>query len=66
MQPANASSVPCAEKIPDRVLILGTRNLRAVLAEYRAHYHTARPPQSIEQRNQRDALRAIHHCSSQA
>ena len=27
----------------DRVLILGQRHLRAVLAEYQAHYNMARP-----------------------
>jgi putative transposase len=34
----------------DRVLILGESHLRAVLAEYQAHYNTARPHQGIAQR----------------
>ena len=32
------------------LLILGERHLRAVLAEYQAHYNTARPHQGIAQR----------------
>jgi hypothetical protein len=32
------------------MLILGERHLRAVLAEYQAHYNTARPHQGIAQR----------------
>ena len=34
----------------DRVLILGESHLRAVLAEYQAHYNTARPHQGIARR----------------
>ena len=34
----------------DRMLILGEAHLRAVLAEYQAHYNTARPHQGIAQR----------------
>ena len=34
----------------DRVLILGETHLRSVLAEYQAHYNTARPHQGIAQR----------------
>jgi transposase InsO family protein len=34
----------------DRVLILGQAHLRTVLAEYQAHYNTARPHQGIAQR----------------
>jgi transposase InsO family protein len=34
----------------DRSLILGERQLRAVLAEYKEHYNTARPHQGIGQR----------------
>ena len=34
----------------DRVLILGEGHLRAVLADYQAHYNTARPHQGIAQR----------------
>jgi putative transposase len=44
----------------DRMLILGERHLRAVLAEYHLHYNTARPHQGIAQRvpdGEHDALR---------
>jgi putative transposase len=34
----------------DRMLILGERHLRAVLAEHQAHYNPARPHQGIAQR----------------
>jgi transposase InsO family protein len=34
----------------DRLLILGEAHLRTVLAEYQAHYNTARPHQGIAQR----------------
>ena len=34
----------------DRMLILGERHLRAVLAEYRKHYNTARPSPGVAQR----------------
>jgi putative transposase len=34
----------------DQILILGEAHLRAVLAEYQAHYNTARPHQGIDQR----------------
>src|SRR5437764_15024376 len=33
----------------DHVLILGERQLRAVLTDYQAHYNTARPHQGIAQ-----------------
>ena len=45
----------------DRMLILGERHLRAVLAGYQAHYNTARPHQGIAQRvpdDEPDAPRA--------
>ena len=45
----------------DRVLILGETHLRSVLAEYQAHYNTARPHQGIARRvpaDERDAHRA--------
>src|SRR5438309_759920 len=38
----------------DRVLITGERHLRSVLAEYQAHYNTARPHQGIAQRTPDD------------
>jgi putative transposase len=34
----------------DRMLILGERHLRSVLAEYQVHYNAARPNQGITQR----------------
>jgi putative transposase len=34
----------------DRMLILGERHLRSVMAEYQVHYNTARPHQGIAQR----------------
>jgi putative transposase len=37
-------------ELPGRILILGERHLRGVLAEYQAHYNTARPHQGIAQR----------------
>ena len=42
----------------DRVLILSEQHLRAVLAEYQAHYNTARPHQGIAQRVPDDELDA--------
>ena len=45
----------------DRVLILGEQHLHAVLAEYQAHYSTARPHQGIAQHvpdDERDGPRA--------
>ena len=43
------------------MLILGEAHLRSVLAEYQAHYNTARPHQGIAQRvpaDERDPHRA--------
>ena len=37
-------------ELPDRMLILDERHLRAVLAHYQAHYNMARPHQGIAQR----------------
>jgi putative transposase len=37
-------------ELPGRMLILGERHLRSVLAEYQVHYNTARPHQGIAQR----------------
>ena len=48
-------------ELPDRMLILGERHLRAVLADYQAHYNMARPHQGIAQRvpdGEHDAPRA--------
>ena len=44
----------------DRVMILGERHLRAVLAEYQVHYNTARPDRGIAQHvpDEPDAPRA--------
>jgi len=42
----------------DRMLILGERHLRAVLAEYQTHYNMARPHQGIAQRVPDSACRA--------
>ena len=42
----------------DRVLILGEAHLRTVLAEYQAHYNTARPHQGITQRVPNSECRA--------
>jgi transposase InsO family protein len=45
----------------DRMLILGERHLRAVLADYQVHYNMARPHQGIAQRvpdGEHDAPRA--------
>jgi hypothetical protein len=36
-------------EVPDRTLILGGAQLRAVLTEYQTHYNTARPRQGIAQ-----------------
>jgi hypothetical protein len=36
-------------ELPDRVLILSGRHLRAVLTEYQAHCNAARPHQGIAQ-----------------
>ena len=44
----------------DRVLILGERHLRAVLAEYQVHYNTARPHQGIAQHVPADEPDAHH------
>jgi transposase InsO family protein len=49
-------------EVLDRMLILGEAHLRAVLAEYQAHYNAARPHQGIAQHvpdADRDAPRAI-------
>jgi putative transposase len=37
-------------ELPDRVLIFGEAHPRAVLADYQAHYNTARPHQGLAQR----------------
>ncbi len=41
---------PLRRELLDRMPILGERHLRAVLAEYQAHYNMARPHQGIAQR----------------
>ena len=54
------SSALARRELLDRMLILGERHLRAVLAEYQAHY-TVRPHQGIAQRvpdNEPDAPHA--------
>ena len=48
-------------RVLDRVLILGEQHLHAILTEYQAHYHTARPHQGIAQHvpdDERDGPRA--------
>ena len=51
---ANAVSERCVGTIRqeclDRLLILGRRQLEAVLAEYGDHYNRHRPPRSLERR----------------
>ena len=46
----NAICERLAGTLRRELLILGERHLRAVLAEYQAHYNTARPHQGIAQR----------------
>ena len=51
-----------ASQLLDRVLIIGERHLQAVLTEYQARYHAARPHQGIAQRvpeDDRDGPRVI-------
>ncbi len=45
-------------EVLDRVLILGQRHLHAVLAEYQAHYNTARPHQGIHPARSRHEYQA--------
>ena len=35
-------------EVTDRMLIFGQRHLRAILAEYQAHYHGRRPHRSLQ------------------
>ena len=41
-------------EVPDPMLIPNAAHLRTVLAEYQAHYNTARPHQGIAQRTPND------------